>query len=538
MKSIGLEREWLLQQIDEQPCATNNATSNEAERLEFEKEEIILDSVGSVSLECLVYLKGPAFFNPTGSLPSLLELHADVQRPLEARSVEELLWNASQRAQNAEEFFKLALTHYPDKFQLNNRFYLALTDQRILLIQPTRFLRQRKVFQVPYYEISEVVENGDSLVLKGEDILMHVQLEAKNQWDRKSLHQEFGKKVQERSELERLGPLFQQKRRETWSANLTIDQVNFFESFYQKIKLLCQLRIEVVNEIEQHFVKAREENERLEKVERSKEPGGFIYFAEQESLLSERLQNPIPPKYIYIYSKAASLLGQGLASYRQADFFKYQLEDWNRNELDWGIDQIVFQLKGGHPEHPLKLSKQVFAEELLQTFHFKIITTEKESQRYSDDITELRFQHMVETSEITLYFKFGPREIGPSHKPPWAYWEKKQLPWQAIISNPQASSLDEITGCEGDFGLDPGNPIPVCGTLDSSRYLRRLKSECGSNIQIEKREYGGVRHPNVWGITDVYHIVYMSNGEPKSTKLYINIYHFRTSQRCPRGFRF
>lgn len=49
----------------------------------------------------------------------------------------------------------------------------------------------------------------------------------------------------------------------------------------------------------------------------------FKYFDESKQKLPTILQNKIPNKYVYIWSKASLLLSQGFSVYRENDFFKY-----------------------------------------------------------------------------------------------------------------------------------------------------------------------------------------------------------------------
>lgn len=278
--------------------------------------------------------------------------------------------------------------------------------------------------------------------------------------------------------------------------------------------------------------------EEQELMELRKLPGGIIFGLQQKALLPEDWRLAIPSSYHYIHTKAGRLVRIGHEAYRANDYFQYPLTEWDIDNLDWGTEQITYQFKGIHAEHPIESTSISFIEQLFQTFHFNIKEHERIEDESSHEIWRIHFAHMVTKEEISLYFRFAERKFTKNEKPPWAYWARNEAAWQEIVANPQATNQDCIDGGIGEFGLTPSNPIPASGVLASYRYLNRLKSISGSHLTIERREIGGVQHPNIYGITDKYYVTYRDGEEVKSAEIYLNIYHLRTSKSCPSGFRF
>ncbi|MAO71168.1 MAG: hypothetical protein CMD02_01505 [Flavobacteriales bacterium] len=108
-----------------------------------------------------------------------------------------------------------------------------------------------------------------------------------------------------------------------------------------------------------------------------------------------------------------------------------------------------------------------------------------------------------------------------------------QMMIEYIEQNPQACKSDEIPQGSGEFGLDIKNPVPVKTIPGNEIYLKRLRTIDGENITWKR---DGSREINeIWGNIDVYNI-FDSSGNKIST-IYISPYHWKISQKAPKGFK-
>lgn len=140
--------------------------------------------------------------------------------------------------------------------------------------------------------------------------------------------------------------------------------------------------------------------------------------------------------------------------------------------------------------------------------------------------------------------------------------EKHSMMHQMIISVPHdASFKDENPDGEGPFGLTKSNPIPVHGIdnipayMDKLRYRYESKSSPGAysfnpvdfvrTSDSDKSKVGSKKPnapfgasstscPNINGSIDVFNL-YSIGGE-MITKIYINCYSLKTSNKVPDGF--
>jgi len=140
--------------------------------------------------------------------------------------------------------------------------------------------------------------------------------------------------------------------------------------------------------------------------------------------------------------------------------------------------------------------------------------------------------------------------------------EKQSMMHQMIVSVPHdASCQDENPDGEGPFGLTKSNPIPVHGIdnipayMDKLRYRYESKSSPGvysfnpvdfvRTSDSDKSKVGSKKpnapfvasstsSPNIKGPIDVYNL-YSISGE-MLTKIYVNSYSLKTSNKVPDGF--
>lgn len=132
------------------------------------------------------------------------------------------------------------------------------------------------------------------------------------------------------------------------------------------------------------------------------------------------------------------------------------------------------------------------------------------------------------------------------------------------ISPHDNSNLDENPKGTGEFGLTKTNPIPINGVDNINAYMDKLRyrfdskikegrhtfnpiefirtidsdnSEFGSSMPTESLVASSVESPNIEGPTDVYNIYKsLSENKEKITKIYINVYSLKTSNKVPKGF--
>jgi tetratricopeptide (TPR) repeat protein len=129
---------------------------------------------------------------------------------------------------------------------------------------------------------------------------------------------------------------------------------------------------------------------------------GLEYLEELVDKQPENIQHKYPSEYTYIWLKAMRLHKIKTEVYREEDYFKYPLKEWNINQIRIGVEQIVFYLKGFTIENYLEVNTLKNAEELLKTFHFEIM----ELSIINNNISKIMFRHKMDESEISLYFKF------------------------------------------------------------------------------------------------------------------------------------
>lgn len=104
---------------------------------------------------------------------------------------------------------------------------------------------------------------------------------------------------------------------------------------------------------------------------------------------------------------------------------------------------------------------------------------------------------------------------------------------EMIEENPQACKTDEIPQGFGQFGLESTNPIPINSILDNEIYLSRLRLENGNKITWQRG--GSLITDNIVSLIDCY-IIFDNKGEIVTT-LYFSPYHFKTSNKAPKGFK-
>jgi len=136
-------------------------------------------------------------------------------------------------------------------------------------------------------------------------------------------------------------------------------------------------------------------------LDKSEKVYSFEYFVEQENKLPKSIKEKIPNKYVYLWSKASLYLSSGSESFRNEDYFKYPLKEWDIEQIDAGVIQIVQFLKGVTPEYYIELNSITNVEQLMLTFHFM----RKSDKKLNDNIFEIIFEHKMDKSNITLFFK-------------------------------------------------------------------------------------------------------------------------------------
>ncbi len=144
------------------------------------------------------------------------------------------------------------------------------------------------------------------------------------------------------------------------------------------------------------------------------------YFEATLKKLPQKLQDNLPNQYVYIWTKATRLLGLEPEIYRQEDFFKFPLKEWNDKIIMSGVNQIVHYLKGIDETHPLEMSDQIDATNLIRTFHFEPLQT----INIDSTILKIHFKHSVSNDKTTLFFKV-PTSIEQntsSKKKKWKFW--------------------------------------------------------------------------------------------------------------------
>ncbi len=168
----------------------------------------------------------------------------------------------------------------------------------------------------------------------------------------------------------------------------------------------CQLKIidQQLNNVHMKIFGA------VSNLNKAKDIGSIAYLFESLNKLPKALQEKFPKKYVYIWSKACSLLRKGGAEYRKNDFFHYPLPEWNESEMTQCLNQIVHFLKGFEKSHYLEADNLRSALNLLLTFHFEAVAKNQINSNKNQKLLEIRFRHKVDSSEIVLYFAINQYE--------------------------------------------------------------------------------------------------------------------------------
>lgn len=111
--------------------------------------------------------------------------------------------------------------------------------------------------------------------------------------------------------------------------------------------------------------------------------------------------------------------------------------------------------------------------------------------------------------------------------------EMADLLLNEIKTNPQACKFDVIPQGIGEFGLDKSNPIPIYGIPSNEIYLNKLRTMKGERIRF--RRFGSSEHVNIIKLIDEYEI--FNNAGDTIAKLYLSPYHWKTSDKAPKGFK-
>ena len=102
-----------------------------------------------------------------------------------------------------------------------------------------------------------------------------------------------------------------------------------------------------------------------------------------------------------MWSKASLYLSGGSESFRNEDYFKYPLKEWDIDQIDAGVIQIVQFLKGVSSEYYIELNSITNVEQLMLTFHF----VKQSDKKLNDNIFEITFEHKMDKDKIILFFK-------------------------------------------------------------------------------------------------------------------------------------
>ncbi len=140
----------------------------------------------------------------------------------------------------------------------------------------------------------------------------------------------------------------------------------------------------------------------------------------------------------------------------------------------------------------------------------------------------------------------GEEEMWPLDPPPKLekqFWEVAKLmasEKRQNAKNPRAirakilggPDVDQLPDASGEFGRDPGNPIPVNGAFGELMYLSLLRStDTGERLTFHKR--GSMEGPH--GPVDIYETVTLDG--KKWDALLLSPYHPRRSRQAPDGYR-
>jgi hypothetical protein len=198
-----------------------------------------------------------------------------------------------------------------------------------------------------------------------------------------------------------------QKARSLRGIGYNLIELNDYENskfFYEKSlefkeSKIARSEIKLINEkLSQKSTNIYTKGSNLDK---SENVYSFEYYTEQKNKLPLKVKEKIPNKYTYLWSKASLYLAKGSENFRKDDYFNYPLKEWDIDQIDAGVFQIVQFLKGITPEYNIEISNIVNAEQLLLTFHFE----KQKVKKVKENIFEITFRHKMTDEEIILYFK-------------------------------------------------------------------------------------------------------------------------------------
>ncbi len=131
----------------------------------------------------------------------------------------------------------------------------------------------------------------------------------------------------------------------------------------------------------------------------------YEFFLEQKNKLPKSIEDEIPNKYAYIWTKASRFLSIGAESFRYQDYFNYPLEEWDVEQIRIGVIQIVKYLKGVTLEHFISLNTMEDVKNLLLTFHFSLISKKFFDIDENKILLQAEFQHKMDNDKIVLFFQ-------------------------------------------------------------------------------------------------------------------------------------
>jgi len=97
----------------------------------------------------------------------------------------------------------------------------------------------------------------------------------------------------------------------------------------------------------------------------------------------------------------------------------------------------------------------------------------------------------------------------------------------------ELTSVDELPGASGPFGISPNNPIPANGPIGESVYIFRLRGK--NNKPFWYQRLGSFESKDFSRRIDVYEI--LSTDGQEWAILYFSMRHERRSTKAPDGFR-
>lgn len=128
------------------------------------------------------------------------------------------------------------------------------------------------------------------------------------------------------------------------------------------------------------------------------------YFYYKYKVIPENYKYSDKSRFAYIASKASRLYYAGPENYSLDDHFNYPKPEWDKDEIISGAFQLATLFKGGAELNPIILNSIDDAKNLLMTFHFRMINTE--ILQSENPIFEIRFEHIIDKSQIIIYFEF------------------------------------------------------------------------------------------------------------------------------------